>query len=419
MVYCFYHNFHRRRESGGREAKGGGAVSWLRDSLIDFWQRGDKLLLTLCLVASGYGLLLIYSATRWTRSSRGVLVQLVAIAIGVVAYVALSSVDIEFFVEKSWKLLLVFNVALILALIPFGVGENTTGNKSWIPLPGLPLNIQPAEVAKLTFILLLAWQCSKLQARGISRPLSVFSMAGHTLMMAGLIAVVSHDFGMALVYLFLFVVISWTGGVKLRWFVLAAVLCVVGVIVVWPHISDMYFAKRITVVIDHITGNAATLDSQTQGVGWQQSQSILAIGSGGLTGQGYLKGIRTQSPYESSLNARSTDEIFAVCGEELGLVGCMVVILLLGAIIARCVWVARRAPSPMTALVAMGYAGMLFFQSVLNIGMCLYILPIVGLTLPFFSSGGSSIITMFAAMGVVSSIKTRSLPSWLKDRSNL
>ncbi len=92
--------------------------------------------------------------------------------------------------------------------------------------------------------------------------------------------------------------------------------------------------------------------------------------------------------------------------------------MLLGAIIARCVWVARHAPSPMTALVAMGYAGMLFFQSVLNIGMCLYILPIVGLTLPFFSSGGSSIITMFAAMGVVSSIKTRSLPSWLKDRSN-
>ena len=95
------------------------------------------------------------------------------------------------------------------------------------------------------------------------------------------------------------------------------------------------------------------------------------------------------------------------------------IILLLAAIIVRCVWVARRASSPMSALTAMGFAGMLLFQSVLNIGMCLYVLPIVGLTLPFFSYGGSSIITMFAAMGVVSSVKTRSLPSWLKDRNSL
>ncbi|MDE6107337.1 MAG: FtsW/RodA/SpoVE family cell cycle protein, partial [Oscillospiraceae bacterium] len=181
-------------------------------------------------------------------------------------------------------------------------------------------------------------------------------------------------------------------------------------------VQDSYLGQRITVVIDHILGNQETLFAQTKGRGWQQPRSILAIGSGGLFGQGYLKGIQTQSPYETSLNARFTDEIFAVCGEELGFIGCLVIIVLLCAIIFRCVWVARRAPSPMSSLVAMGFAGMLLFQSVLNIGMCLYVLPIVGLTLPFFSYGGSSIITMFAAMGVVSSIKTRSLPSWLKDR---
>lgn len=281
------------------------------------------------------------------------------------------------------------------------------------------MNIQPAEVTKLTFILLFAWQCTRLQKKGISRVSSVFQLVAHTLMTAGVIAVASGDYGMTLVYLFLFVVMCWCAGVKLRWFTLAAAILVVGIVVVWPHISDQYFARRITVVIDHITGNQATLESQTQGVGWQQTRSILAIGSGGLFGRGYLQGIQTQSPYETSLNARSTDEIFAVCGEELGLVGCALIILLLGAIIARCVWVARQAPSPMTALTAMGYAGMLLFQSVLNIGMCLYILPIVGLTLPFFSYGGSSIITMFAAMGVVSSVKTRSLPSWLRDRSSI
>ena len=375
-------------------------------------------MLALCLLASGYGLVLIYTATRWNDNSRSVPVQCLGIFLGVVVYIILSSVDLELLVEKSWKWLLAFNLGFnLLVRTPIGVTHG--GNRSWIAIPGFPLEIQPAEVTKLTFILLFAWQCARLQKKGISRPSSVFQMAAHTGLTAGLIAVVSHDLGMALVYLFLFLVLTWTSGVKLRWFALGAVVCVVGIILIWPHISDQYFARRVTVVIDHITGNQATLYEQTQGAGWQQSRSILAIGSGGLTGQGYLRGIQTQSPYESSLPSRSADEIFAVCGEEFGLVGCILLILILAAIIARCVWVARRAPSPMTALAAMGYAGMLFFQCVLNIGMCLYVLPIVGLTLPFFSYGGTSIITMFAAMGAVSSIKTRSLPSWLRDGSQL
>ena len=356
-------------------------------------------MLALCLLASGYGLVLIYTATRWNDNSRSVPVQCLGIFLGVVVYIILSSVDLELLVEKSWKWLLAFNLGFnLLVRTPIGVTHG--GNRSWIAIPGFPLEIQPAEVTKLTFILLFAWQCARLQKKGISRPSSVFQMAAHTGLTAGLIAVVSHDLGMALVYLFLFLVLTWTSGVKLRWFALGAVVCVVGIILVWPHISDQYFARRVTVVIDHITGNQATLYEQTQGAGWQQSRSILAIGSGGLTGQGYLQGIQTQSPYESSLPSRSADEIFAVCGEEFGLVGCILVILILAAIIARCVWVARRAPSPMTALAAMGYAGMLFFQCVL-------------------SYGGTSIITMFAAMGAVSSIKTRSLPSWLRDRSQL
>lgn len=103
---------------------------------------------------------------------------------------------------------------------------------------------------------------------------------------------------------------------KKRWFLLAVILGVIAVAVIWPHISDKYFAKRILVVVDRLRGNTETLWEQTQGAGWQQYRSILAIGSGGLTGLGYLQGIQTQSVYESSLPARETDEIFAVCGEE-------------------------------------------------------------------------------------------------------
>ena len=284
----------------------------------------------------------------------------------------MSFVDVELFTERSWKWMLFFNVCIILMLLtPFGVGKEQTGNNSWLAFPFLPMNIQPAEVAKIFFVLLLV-----------------------------------------------FVIIAWTAGVKKRWFLLALVLGVAAVIIVWPHVPG-YIQGRFTVVIDHITGNPDTYVEQTQGRGWQQTRSILAIGSGGLFGQGYLQGTQTQSASEEALPARHTDEIFAVCGEEFGMVGCILVILLLTAIILRCVWVARRANSPMAAYVAMGYAAMLLLQTVINIGMCLYVFPVVGLTLPFFSSGGSSIITLYACMGIVSGIKMRSLPSWLRDRSQL
>ena len=386
-----------------------------------FFEQGDRLLLTLCLMASGFGLVLIFSATRYLGAgdaARCMIVQTVAILMGVVIYMLMSSVDIELFVDKFWKWLLVFNL-VINALVRTPLGVEVNGNRSWLHIPGFPVNLQPAELAKLTFVLLLALQISRLQERGISRPTSVFQIAGHTLFMFGVVAVPSGDFGMGLTYLLIFVIMAWAGGVKKRWFLLAIVVCAVGLVLIWPHVKDMYYMKRFTVVIDHLTGNQDTITEQTLGRGWQQTRSILAIGSGGLTGMGYLQGIQTQSTSESSLPARETDEIFAVCGEEFGLVGCVLLLAILTAIILRCIWVSRRACSPQSAFIAMGYAGMLIAQVGVNVGMCLYIFPVVGLTLPFVSYGGSSIITMYAAMGLVSSIKMRSLPSWLRDRSQL
>lgn len=393
-------------------------MSWLTDSLREFARKGDILLLSLCTAASLFGLVLVYSATRYIGGYRNVIVQSAAIMLGILVYILLSAVDIELITERSWGLLMAFNVIFVL-LTRTPLGREVNGNRSWVRIPGFPVDLQPAEIVKLTFVLLLAWQCVKLQERGISRPTSVFQIAGHTLFMCGLIAVASGDFGMALTYILIFIIVAWTAGVKKRWFLLALVVGVVVIILIWPHIHDDYRMRRFTVVIDHLTGNQETLYEQTMDAGWQQTRSILAIGSGGLTGSGYLQGVQTQSAYKSSLPARETDEIFAVCGEEFGLVGCVLLLLLLTAVILRCVWVARRARSLQSALIAMGFAGMLLSQIAVNVSMCLYIFPVVGLTLPFISSGGSSIVTMFAAMGVVSSIKMRSLPSWISDRSKL
>lgn len=393
-------------------------MSWLRDSLREFFHKGDLLLLGLCTAASLYGLLLIFSATRYIGGYRNIIVQSAAIVLGIVVYIFLSSVDFELFTEKSWKLLLIGSLGFILlTLTPLGISVG--GNRSWLSIPGFPVNIQPAEIAKLSFVLLFSLQCTRLQERGISRPGSVFQLVGHTGLMCAAIAVASGDFGMALTYLVIFVVVSWSAGVKKRWFLLAILLSAGLLFFIWPHVEDLYFFRRITVVIDHLTGNPDTIWEQTQGVGYQQTRSLLAIGSGGLFGMGYLQGTQTQSKSTVSIIDRETDEIFAVCGEELGLVGCALVLLLLSAIILRCIWVSRRASSPHSALIAMGFAGMLLIQTAVNVGMCLYVFPVIGLTLPFFSYGGSSIVTMFAAMGIISSIKMRSLPSWLKDRSKI
>ena len=346
--------------------------------------------------------------------------------LGILVYIAMSSVDVELFTEKSWKFLLIFNVLFNLSVRVPGLGvDNNSGNLSWIHIPGFPMDIQPAEIVKLTFIFLLAYQCAKLQEPDISRPFSVLSIAGHTMLMVGIIAVASGDFGMALIYFFIFVVMAWSAGVKKRWFVLAIILAalaiggVVALLILKPELQDIYFIRRVKVVIDHLTGNQETLFEQTQGIGMQQTRSILAIGSGGLTGMGFLQGLQTQSSSNWALNARSTDEIFAVCGEEFGLIGCLILLGLLAGIILRCIWVARRACSIQSGLLVMGVAGMLLAQVCINVAMCLYVFPVVGITLPFISYGGSSLITMYAAVGVVSSVKMRSLPSWLRDRSNL
>lgn len=399
-------------------------MSTLFSPIRVFFKKGDVLLLLLCLAASGFGLVLIFSATQYLgegRWMRFIFVQFIAICLGVIAYMLLTFVDFQLFVEKRWKLLLAFNVVFILLLLtPLGEDYNS-GNLNWLVIsriiPGFPMDVQPNEIVKISFILMLALQIAKIQDHGqnISSIPSILQIGGHTVFMLGLIAAVCGDFGMCVIYLMIFVVMAWVAGVKLRWFVLVGGGIVLAAVIFWlfflPETSlwNDYRIMRFRVVFDH------SLDPKNRG--WQQNRSILAIGSGQLFGQGYLKGIQTQAGNSQALPARHTDFIYAVCGEELGLVGCMALLLLLSSIVLRCVWVGRHASSPFNAYVCMGMAGMLLAQITFNVGMCLFILPVMGLTLPFISYGGSSIITLFAAMGIVSSVKARALPSWLRDRS--
>ena len=393
-------------------------MSTLFSPVREFIRKGDLILLSLCLAASGFGLLLIYSATRYQDNNKAILVQLIGILLGVIAYFVITFLDLQLFTEKNWGFLLGFSVVFILLLLtPFG--KSVGGNLNWLTLDPIiedfPINIQPNEVVKIPFILILAMQLSNLQAKGdVSSISSVAQFGGFTLFMLALIAAVCGDMGMCVIYMMIFVIMAWSAGVKLRWFILVGGGIVAAVVIAWffilPETSlwTDYRIMRFRVVFDH------ELDPMDKG--FQQTRSILALGSGKLLGQGYMKGLQTQSPIESALPARHTDFIFSVCGEELGMVGCVVLLLLLSAIVVRCIWIAHQASTPFYAYVCMGMAGMLLFQIIFNVGMCLYVLPVMGLTLPFFSYGGTSVMTLFACMGIVSSVKAKTLPSWLRNR---
>ncbi len=357
----------------------------------------DPLLLALCVVSSGFGLVLIYSATRYQEALHSLpMKQLAACLAGVVLCELFARLDAEALLEYPLVLTLAGVGLLLLLLTPLGTAGDT-GNRSWLIIPGIPFNIQPAEFSKLCYLLLLA-RIFRQRSSAPSDTKLVLQAAGLTLLFCGLLLGISGDAGMVVLYGGLFVLLCWIGGVRKRWFVLAlAVLGAAGVGVWLLLPSDNYWKMRILILFDH------NLDPQK--FGYQQNRSLLALGSGQLWGLSLFHGIQTQSQAASSLPARYTDFIFSVCGEELGFAGCTVVLLLLTGIILRCFWVTQGCATPAGRLICAGVGGMVLIQMVLNVGMCLYAAPVIGLTLPFFSYGGSSVLSLFCAMGLVSGLR--------------
>lgn len=379
----------------------------LKDTLADFIQQADLVLLGLCGAATLYGIVLVFSATRYLNHDTGMrrmVIQCAALVLGVCVYIFFSMLDLES-ITRKWKWLLAFNVGFILLLrTPFGVAGGT-GNRAWLKFPFVPFQIGPAEVVKITFVLLLAKQIEWLwqEKEDLKSFSSAAFVAAHTFGLCGLYFLVSHDMGNGLVFVFIFLCMAFVAGFALRWFFLlfagaGGLIAAVLLLDLVPE-NMTYMLKRFIVLFDH--------GFEPQGVGWQQTRSLLAIGSGGLWGQGYLNGSQTQSG-STSLPAKQTDLIFSVAGEELGLFGCIAIMALLLAIILRILMVARKARTPFYRYVCVGMASILIFQTVINIGMCLFVMPTIGITLPFFSYGGSSVVTLYMAMGVVSGIKKRS-----------
>jgi rod shape determining protein RodA len=373
-----------------------------------------------------YGLVCIYSATYDSSMSSFFDKQLMSAGIGFIFMIGLS------FIPESWlkaSSYIIFGMTLVLlALLPF-IGHESNGTKGWIRLGGFSL--QPSEIAKISLILVLARHLSlkgtdiqSFRDLGVTALLSLIPVA---------MIVAQPDFGSATVLIVLFVgVVFWAGFDS---FILYFFFCLPFIMVMsWisPIIyyigtsimsaGVLFFRRKIyfsiiaiavffavgfygqhfyEVLEPHQKKRIDTFikaDADPRGAGYNVLQSILAVGSGGLTGKGYLQGTQTQLRY---IPMQWTDFIFSVPNEEFGFIGGALAILLHVALILRAIKIAYDTDSKFYSVMCIGIATVLFYHITINIGMAIGIMPVMGIPLPFMSQGGTALIINMAMVGLL------------------
>ena len=369
------------------------------EELKDFIKKGDMFLLILCVCVAGFGVVCIASATsaeKFDSNFKYIAVQVVSIGLGVLLYALVSSIDLDYLSEHR-GMMVAFNVFLLLMLIsPLGT-DNNTGNRSWINLK--VISVQPAEICKITYIIINASVMASHQNR-ISHPVSIIHLGFHLALLVCLNLALSSDMGVSLIFVFIFIGMAFAGGVSLVWFAIA----IAGIAAISPlawKLMGTYQQERIRVLVD------PEFDKQGLGARYHSKINMMSLTGGGLTGQGLFNGNRTQG---GMLFAQHTDYIFSSVGEELGFFGCCAIMILELLIIARCIQVGMRSPEYMRRLICFGAASALMFQLMINVGMCIGVMPVIGLTLPLISYGGSSTVTIYAMLGLVSGVYARPKP---------
>ena len=377
------------------------SIKKVKPFIKEFFQRADIFLLVLCTICSVFGIIMIRRAAIGMAAggaidspTKYIIVQVFSMFIGIGVFVVLTVIDADL-LGQQWKLLCVINVLLLVALVIFGQDDGT-GNKSWIRFAGI--GIQPSEVIKIIYIIIAAKQMTYLKEyKDINSFLSIVQMAGHFGLVFVMIVGVSSDLGSATIIMLIFLTMFFVLGVKLYWFAVGGAAVAAAVPLLWNHFLKEYQKQRILSPYD------PSIDPDGWGISWQTTQSKLTLASGRLTGveEGHTATVFT---------GKHTDFIFAAIGEQIGMIGCLAVIALLAILIVHCVRVGLKSSRTFDMLICMGVSGAVAFQTFVNIGMCIGITPVIGITLPFFSYGGSSMVTMYAAMGLISGVKYKLKP---------
>ncbi len=361
----------------------------------------DVPFLCFAIALSIVGLLAVNSASLSFDTPKFVIVQTFGMFLGIFCALVLSVIDYRSYASK-YTYFIAINVALLLITYIFGSSVTEGTNSNWIDL-GI-IKIQPSEFAKLLFIYSFAVHLSNVRDR-MHKFWTVFSLAVHAGIIFALV-LLQRDLGSLTIFFVIFIGMCFAAGISVWYYVAgsAAVVCVSPFI--WSHLNE-YQKNRIMLCFDE------SIDPLGTGIRYQQMRSQTAIGNGGIFGTGYTHGSVTQG-ISDHLPAKHTDMIFSTFCEEWGIIGAIVVLALTTLLIFRAFKIALSCGNTSGRYICVGVASMLMIQVIENVGMCLGIMPVIGITYPFLSYGGSSILSCFLAVGMVLSVSTHMDNSFFK-----
>ncbi len=363
-------------------------------SIFRYIKEMDRVLWLIIAFISVFSLILLSSVSRATQTDY-YSTQLFAIIMGVLVAVIIPLFD-YYKLSNHWKLIAIISVALMIYTRLFGINISGAGGvnaTAWITVFGR--TFQPSELVKIAFIITFAKHIHILKEEGVlNQPLKVMGLALHAFVPFGLCAW-QDDIGAGLVFFFMFIFMSISAGISFRYFAILGIVILLLLPIVWQFGLAEYQLDRFTAVYN-LDDPSVILEE-----GYQQYQGRLSIGSGGFTGQGLFEGPRVES---NIVTFQHSDFIFSVVGEELGFIGCTVVILSLLALLLRLLYISSKAKDDMGRVMCFGFFGLIAIQTIFNIGMTLALLPVVGLTLPFYSAGGSSAMCLYFGIGLVQAV---------------
>ncbi len=360
----------------------------------DYFKRSDKLLWLVVLTISCFSLTLLYTVPSNATSRNYFDVQLIAIVIGYAGAVVLTLIDYRT-IARYWLWIAGFAVLLIVYTLLFGqsvTGSGGVNAKAWLTLPG-GVTFQSSELVKIIFMVTYGKHLSILRERGLLKRFRHVCLLGVHGAIPILLVHFQGDDGAAIIFFFMFLCMSLAAGVQLRYFAGLFGALLAAIPLAWAFILEDYQRSRIL--------NMFNPEADPLGTGLQQIQGKISIGSGGLAGQGLLTAPRVQS---GAVPVQESDFIFAVAGEELGFFGCMAILALLLLLLLRVLRTAFVSCDPLGTYICFGFFGMIAAQTIFNIGMCLSLLPVMGVTLPFFSAGGSSAACLYLGFGLVQNV---------------
>ncbi len=362
----------------------------LFNAIGDYFINTDKILWFLVICCSVYSAFLLSSVERAGGSF--VKTQIVAAVIGIIIAIVISVIDYEY-IARYWWALAILSLGLFMAVFFFGMTVSGTDDTAWIRLPG-GLTFQPSELVKICFIVTFAKHLDVLKSKDkLKSFLGVLSLLAHGAVPI-LIIHLQGDDGSALIFFFIMLVMAVVAGVQGRYFIVLGSALAIGLPLLWNFFLNDEHRNRILALFD-LDGNALTT------YGYQQYQSKVSIASGELTGYGLGQGYRTGVGF---VPEQENDFIFSVAGEELGFIGTILILVLLLLIIAKVFFIGIDARDNLGNFIAFGMFGLLASQTIINIGMVIGLLPVIGITLPFFSAGGTSSMCLYFGIGLVQSV---------------